>query len=376
MELIQPNHSDRGHAEFSPSSLKYVAGCAGYQGREGTSEAAEKGTRIHEALEVRDPSALHDEEEVEIYDKIVEDEDDFLNTVIGDLEREEFNEVVVDVSLDGTSTWGTCDRFTIYGEKKDRAVMGDYKTGVSVIDTPDKNWQAKAYATGAFQNYPEVNIITFVFYIPVRNEVLWHEFTRDDLPELIDELSKVIKRGESIRPKWEDGAPSLEELNPNINCRFCAHEDHCPALGGLAIEVASRVADNALPKGDIADPEDPETLELLWVVAKVVGNWASRIRSKAIAKAKEGAEFPSLKLKSMGTPRKCNDNVKLLEVASEFDISEDEVLKLASFPLKKIADAVGSKAPKGEKMRKSKDFLDAAENNGIIDTSDERFTLS
>jgi|11BtaG_2_1085332.scaffolds.fasta_scaffold00084_10 hypothetical protein len=26
----QPNHSDRGHAEFSPSSLKYVAACAGF----------------------------------------------------------------------------------------------------------------------------------------------------------------------------------------------------------------------------------------------------------------------------------------------------------------------------------------------------------
>ena len=26
-----PDHGSRGHAEFSPSSLKYVAGCAGYK---------------------------------------------------------------------------------------------------------------------------------------------------------------------------------------------------------------------------------------------------------------------------------------------------------------------------------------------------------
>lgn len=39
--------------------------------------AAEKGTRIHEALEVRDPSALHDEEELEIYEQIVQEEDSF-----------------------------------------------------------------------------------------------------------------------------------------------------------------------------------------------------------------------------------------------------------------------------------------------------------
>ena len=63
--MDKPDHTSRDHAEFSPSSLKYVAACSGYTGRSGTSAAAEKGTRIHEALEVRDPSALHDEEELE-----------------------------------------------------------------------------------------------------------------------------------------------------------------------------------------------------------------------------------------------------------------------------------------------------------------------
>ncbi len=78
------NHSERAHAEFGPSSLKYVATCAGYHGKEGTSGAAEKGTRIHEALEVRDPSALHDEEEVKLYEAILADEEEILNGVFGD----------------------------------------------------------------------------------------------------------------------------------------------------------------------------------------------------------------------------------------------------------------------------------------------------
>jgi hypothetical protein len=75
---MKPDHANRGHAVFSPSSLKYVAGCPGYLGISGSNAAAEKGTRIHEALETRDPSALHDEEEVGIYDKIVEMESKFL----------------------------------------------------------------------------------------------------------------------------------------------------------------------------------------------------------------------------------------------------------------------------------------------------------
>ena len=76
----KPDHSNRGHAEFSPSSLKYVAGCSGYEGRSGTNAAAEKGTRIHEALEIKDPSALHDEEEVNIYEAIVADEEAYLSS--------------------------------------------------------------------------------------------------------------------------------------------------------------------------------------------------------------------------------------------------------------------------------------------------------
>ena len=79
-----PDHTNRDHAEFRPSSLKYVAGCAGYDGRSGTNAAAEKGTRIHEALEVRDPSALHDEEELEIYEQIVQEEDSFNKSFFGD----------------------------------------------------------------------------------------------------------------------------------------------------------------------------------------------------------------------------------------------------------------------------------------------------
>jgi len=144
----QPDHQSRGHAEFSPSSLKYVAACAAYQGRDGTSAAAEMGTRIHEALEVFDPSALHNEEELAIYEQIVEMEQDFM-TNFGDI-AEELNEIQVEVALDGTETWGTCDRFLIL-KGGDRAVMADYKTGISIIDPPDKNWQAKAYTCGAFQ---------------------------------------------------------------------------------------------------------------------------------------------------------------------------------------------------------------------------------
>ena len=369
----QPDHGSRGHAEFSPSSLKYVATCPGFKGRSGTNAAAEKGTRIHEALEIRDPSALHDEEELEIYEQIVKDEAEFMQEIIGDEEYEEHNEMLTHVQLNGTSTWGTCDRLILYADK---AIMGDYKTGISVIDSPRDNWQAKAYALGAFQKFKQIKEITFVFYVPVRNEVLHDVFKREEMEEMTHELSLVILQGEKIRPQWEYGKPAIADVNPTVNCRFCAFEAKCPALGAIAIQVAKRVADHSIPDTDISDPDDPKTLEELWAIAKIVTNWATRIKAKAITMAKEGKEFPSLRLKSMGATKKCNDNQKLAEIAKKHNLSDEELLTLATFPLQKIATAVSKQAPDGEKGQAKQDFLNELLEEKIVDVSETRYTLT
>jgi hypothetical protein len=156
-ETTTPDHSERAHAEFGPSSLKYVATCAGYHGKEGTSGAAEKGTRIHEALEVRDPSALHDEEEVKLYEAILADEEEILNGVFGDTPKITEREIRLHLELDAaTPTFGTCDLLVYNAEGV--AVMIDYKTGISKIDEPEKNWQSKAYALAVLQMFPQRGI--------------------------------------------------------------------------------------------------------------------------------------------------------------------------------------------------------------------------
>jgi hypothetical protein len=366
-----PDHGSRGHAEFSPSSLKYVATCAGFHGKDGTNAAAEMGTRIHEALEIRDPSALHNEEEQAIYEKIVDMEAEFMSNFGG--VAEEFNEIQVAVKLDGTETWGTCDRFLIL--LNGNAVMADYKTGISIIDPPEKNWQAKAYVVGAFQKFPGVNEITFVFYVPQHNASLYHTFRREDLGQLVADLTAVIKAAEATRPKWIGGKPSIDQLTPTPNCRFCRHEDICPALGGLVLAVAKRL-DPDLPDVDIENTEDPAVLEELWSIAKVVGNWSDRVRSRAVEMAKNGTEFPTLRLRSMGATKRVTDNRKLLDVALGFGLGARDVLDTATISLSKTALAVAESAEKSEKKKISQDFVDACQSMGIIETSATRYTLT
>ena len=100
------------------------------------------------------------------------------------------------------------------------------------------------------------------------------------------------------------------------------------------------------------------------------------IKSKAIAKAKEGVEFPTLRLKSMGAPKRCTNNTELIRIAEDFDLTAEDVLHIASIPLKKLADEIGKTAPDGEKGQKSKDFLDAVEEASIVEKTKMRFTLS
>lgn len=285
----------------------------------------------------------------------------------------DYNEIQLDIPLNyGLTTFGTCDRLTINGSK---ALLADYKTGVSQIDHPSENWQAKAYTIGVFEKFPEVESVTFVFYVPFYNDTPNHTFHRSDLETLREQVSLVVARASYVRSKWSRGTPSLEELNPTQNCRFCAYESNCPALGSLVLGVADKLGVN-LPDSLDPDNADAQTLENVYGIAKVVANWADTFRSRMVSMAKDGFEFPSLRLKSMGQTKKCLDNEKLIEVAKDHGLTEEELLSLASFPLGKVAKTVGDKAKKGEKSAKQKEFLDDLETQEILGVSEERYTLS
>jgi hypothetical protein len=288
--------------------------------------------------------------------------------------KEDFNEIVLDIELDyGLATFGTCDRLTIYDGK--RALLGDYKTGISQIDHPSENYQAKAYTLGVFQKYPSVEEVTFVFYIPLYNDAPFHTFKRSDMPALRKELSTVIALATGTRHYWEDGAPPTSNLNPTQNCRFCRHEEHCPALVGLVCEVAKNVGDQ-FDGVDFEGTTDPEQVEFLYDIAKIVEKWADSHKKKAVSLAKEGMAFSSLKLKSMGALTKVDDVNGLIETAKSFGLSDDSILDLATFPLGKVAKAVSDLAKTKEKAATRTEFLDTLEEKNIVSKSEERFTLT
>jgi hypothetical protein len=371
------DHSERAHAEFGPSSLKYVSICAGYHGKDGNNAASEKGTRIHEALEVRDPSALVDEDEVQIYERMVAEEDEVFQNVFGGIDGVTINRemrLVLDLDCE-TPTFGTSD---IVAWKDNVGLQVDYKTGISKIDEPRKNWQAKAYVLAAFQMYPELETIHFAFLIPKRDEILVGTFNRSELDDLRNEISAVIKKAETTRPKWDSKTIDIDDLNPSVNCRFCRHEEHCPALGAVAIEVAKRYRPDLLPDGPIAsgDVDDPSTIEKLYIVAKIVENWASGIKHKATGMAHDGVEFETLKLKSMGALKKTLEKNYLAQIAIKHGLELNEIIEAADLTMGQLSKALYDKAPKGKKSFVVDSFEKEAIDLGVVEVGSTRYTLS
>lgn len=378
-DSVNPNHTDRAHAEFSPSALKYLHTCPGFHGNDGSSAAADMGTRIHEALEVRDPTLLQSEEEVEIYDQLLKDEEEVFAYVFGgdDDFVKVFREMRLHLDLDAqTPTFGTCD---IVAHDGKTALVADYKTGISFIDPPRENWQAKAYTLGVFQTNPDIRTIHFAFLVPRNGGVIVGTFERSEMGVLRDQISMVVGAAESTRPKWEAGTMDIDDLGPSHNCRFCRHEDHCPALGAVAIEVAERAKSvRLLPDGPIraSEVEDPETMAKLYLVARIVEEWASGIKFKALSMVLAGTELPGLRLKSMGTPLEVQDNINLANLAKQHGLTMDDILETANLSLNKLGEVLGSRAPRGMKGKTIDAFREEAVDLGVAVEGKTKYTLA
>jgi hypothetical protein len=384
MSQEAPDHSSRPHAEFGPSGLKYVAHCAGFHQPYSTNEYAEKGTRIHEAVEVGDPSALHNEEEVGIYEKIIEAENTMIRLCFGGWEIvEDHREIRLSMKLPREQeTFGTCDRLLVYKTPSgSMALMMDYKTGIMKIDPAEENWQAKAYVIGAFQKIPSLSAVTFAFIVPrldgeTVSDPMFHTFTREQLPRLEEEVASVIETATRVRAKWDvdrtDGLairsqPEPAELNPSSSCRFCQYEDVCPAMGALVCDVAEAAAPSAKTFRFDPSSREPSEVQKRYLIAKIVEAWAEREKRAAVAMAIEGTEFPDLRLHNGGVTASVADSTSFFNLAQSLGLLAEDLIEMASFPVAKVRDAL----PKGTRDN----FIEACKDNGYIKESAPRWSL-
>ena len=371
---------EEAHAEFGPSSIKMSAHCPGYEGESGTNPAAEMGTRIHEALETGDWSNLNDYESSLAQGCRNAEESIFEHHSYHDFnELDDYKEIRLTMELQGEETFGTCDRLTVNGTE---AVQIDYKTGQGAIDEPQDNWQAKAYALGAFQRFPQLDTIHFYFVACRRDEILFHTFTREDVDEIIHALSGVIQRAKKVRACFSKADPKLLLPQTKI-CNYCKNAGKCPSLAKLATETALKYApgeENFLPMPEHVHGstcEDPEELAQMLKVVPIVRKWASGVEYAARNLAiEDGIEIPGYEVKERKGRRSITSALAAYGVIKNDVNVEDFLDGIDKFPVGKLEKLVSDMTPRGQKKERVAEVMSELYKLGAIETGKDSQYLS
>lgn len=364
------------HAKWSPSKLKYVELCPGFDGREGNvNPAAEMGTRIHAALEhfnldllSNDYERLIGERCLEAYGNIIERHKFDLMPVIT------HHEVRLKISLgEDLETFGTCDVLLLSGPE---AIMIDWKTGKGGIDDAEINNQAQAYVLGAFQAHPEIDTLHFYFVIPQRDEVTYHTYRRSDCARIVLRLSTIIRRGEQFQYVWKNrGGIPVEMFNPQPNlCEFCANQWKCHAVTNKVFDIARKYGTAGLPVPDNvhgSETDNPEDLAKMLRLKPVIEAWVAGISARARQMAfDEDTEIPGFEAKERAGRKTVSTALAAWEALKDTDPSvtvEDFLSAMGVVSFNDAAEIVYQRAPRGKKTAVKNAFEDKLDEMGVLD---------
>jgi superfamily II DNA or RNA helicase len=352
-EPKEVDHGSRAHAEHSPSALKMFEICPDYLPRGGSSWAADRGTRIHEALELEDISLLTDPDEQAIAQKCL----DYV-VQLEEGHTYKHKEIRFDIDLGGgEKTFGTLD--LLLGFQTRLLKLADYKTGYGAVEDAEINTQAWAYSIGAFQKFPEVDKIEFYFLMPVRDEVSYAVFTRDQLPDMQLRLQTIIKR-----------AKQGGMHNPQAGvCDYCGNQASCPALAKKALLIANKYPETGfvVPEEITGDAANPEELAQLLKLAPIMESWAEGVKKMALSKAlEEGWELPGYRLQERKTPRTITSALQAYDSVKDTVSITDFLAACTKVSVPDLENYFAESVPKGKKGQAKQQLVDRLTDAGCL----------
>lgn len=231
--------SDNGyHAPYSPSKLDLLKKCRHFVSKPTTSEAAKRGTGIHEAiaytlihkefaanLAVDAVAPVNNAIEWLIRQAVINNQLDTLPKVSLFVEQRLYN------SIPGTD--GTADIVAIYtAHNAHHALIVDWKSGYATYDAPTM-LQIKAYALGLL----ELGVIRVkCVIVPVdrvsgpltEDAVSQVLYTQADVPSIRQQIAGLIQE-----------VTQADRIQPQAGyyCKWCDKAATCPALGNKAVSL-------------------------------------------------------------------------------------------------------------------------------------------
>ena len=320
------------HAKHSPSSLKNKEICPHWQNSPGSSEAADEGTRMHEAAETGRLAGLTSEQ-IALVRECLDAVDQLQDGIPGAIR---YTELQVDVC---GLTFGTADVVLI---GTNTATVIDYKMGRVPVDDAEVNLQGWAYALGVFDLFG-VDSVQAVFLQPRCDLRTEHTFIRSvDYDQMRDRVAAVIEKAENPKSPY----------NPHPdNCRYCGAKALCPALTAKAMMVFEKLPER-LELPAVMDPlqiAEPEQMALALRLAPVLIEWAEAVKTHALEMVRDGQEIPGYELKHRSGRRVLKDLSAIWEIVSaEFPLPLEQFLPACSISVTSLEKAVKSVQARGQ----------------------------
>ena len=263
--------------------------------------------------------------------------------------------------------FGTVDRVIIRGTHVD---LVDFKFGVGEIDDADVNIQGQAYLLGVMDKFPELQTATVHFIIPRRDEVLTHNYSREEMEDIRLRINMIVEKAELEN---REAIPNTE------GCKYCKHKLSCPALSDkmlpLAKKYSASVEDFEMTLWGSYSPEninDPAVLAKMLNVASVVDKWQAAAKKQATKLAVEqGEDIPGYDLHYRTASLKIDDTQGAYD-AVEHLLSPDEFMDACDVSLPKLAKKYAEKLGRGEKKTARGTIEQSLEEAGVLPAEEDR----
>jgi hypothetical protein len=362
------NHSEREHADRSPSSLEKRALCAKWQTEDkGDTYHSADGTACHEAFEAYlkgDPTkfgALASDLQWFVTEVM-----DYVMPRIAGAEKIILEtRVYADHPLLKKHSHGTPDLVTITGTV---GQMFDEKYGRRPVKHAKDNLQGYAYAIAVFDTHPELTELTVHFVVPrVSDCTSHHTFYRDkDYDRLLATVLSVVEKSLDPRAK---ATPVWSA------CAYCGGRLGCKAFTLVVGASIATKEESITGKGIVAAMSDdsPESLHYRMKVAKLAEAWGKDVQADLLTKALDGAQVEGYELrfsKGRTTAKNFYEVKKALNFAAMEGLS-DQLEFIATVPLTELKKLASSKLDGATNKEKEGILMKALIEGDALKTGDD-----
>lgn len=195
----------------------------------------------------------------------------------------------------------------------------DYKHGLGILVSAEKNSQLSCYALGAldlFDGIYDITEVSLTIYQPRRENVSTYTMSKDELLTWADTV---------LSPTAKLAYDGKGDFKAGDHCQFCKAKANCRKRAEYNLELARY--DFEMP----AALEDDEVASILTKVDELV-SWASDLKEYALQKALSGTKFTGFKVVEGRSNRKYTDEdavARTVEVAG-FDPYEKKLLGITA----------------------------------------------